>query len=88
MTAASSNHDAPQGRWARASLLALLAPFLAPACSQGGYEGPYRHVLLLSLDTLRADHLSCYGGEAVSTPGVDALAAEGALFLDVTTAAM
>ena len=37
------------------------------------------NVLLLSIDTLRADHLGCYGGKA-ATPNIDRLAAEGALF--------
>jgi len=47
--------------------------------------GPYRHVVLISLDTTRADHLGCYGGETVRTPNIDALAAEGVLFRDVTS---
>jgi len=38
------------------------------------------NVLLLSIDTLRADHLGCYGGTRVATPNVDRIAAEGALF--------
>src|SRR5262245_41349223 len=38
------------------------------------------NVLLITLDTLRADHLSCYGGKTVSTPNVDALAARGVRF--------
>lgn len=37
------------------------------------------NVLLLSIDTLRADHLGCYGG-TVATPNIDGLAREGALF--------
>lgn len=39
-----------------------------------------RHVLLISLDTLRADHLGCYGHEYVQTPTLDRLAQEGVLF--------
>jgi len=38
------------------------------------------NVLLITLDTLRADHLSCYGGNTVSTPNIDALAARGVRF--------
>ena len=37
------------------------------------------NVLLISIDTLRADHLGCYGG-AVKTPAIDALAAQSVLF--------
>ena len=38
------------------------------------------NVLLISIDTCRADHLSCYGYEAETTPNIDAVAAEGILF--------
>ena len=38
------------------------------------------NVLLITLDTLRADHLSCYGGKTVSTPNIDALAGRGVRF--------
>ncbi|HEY8515793.1 MAG TPA: sulfatase [Candidatus Binatia bacterium] len=37
-------------------------------------------VLLFTIDTLRADHLGCYGGTRVATPNIDRLAAEGVLF--------
>lgn len=35
------------------------------------------NVLLICLDTTRADHLSCYGYDRATTPRLDALAAEG-----------
>jgi arylsulfatase A-like enzyme/tetratricopeptide (TPR) repeat protein len=38
-----------------------------------------QNVLLVTIDTLRADALSCYGGRA-QTPNLDALAAHGARF--------
>ena len=38
------------------------------------------NVLLISIDTCRADHLSCYGYERATTPNIDAVAAEGILF--------
>ena len=38
------------------------------------------NVLLISLDTLRADHLSCYGHPRLTSPHLDRLAAEGAVF--------
>ncbi len=38
------------------------------------------NVILLTLDTLRADHLGCYGAKRVNTPGLDFLAAQGTLF--------
>src|SRR5262245_37073788 len=44
-----------------------------------------RHVLLVSLDTTRADHLGCYGYEAAQTPRLDALAGSGLRFAQATT---
>jgi arylsulfatase A-like enzyme len=38
------------------------------------------HVLLLVIDTQRADHLSCYGNARPTTPTLDALAREGVRF--------
>jgi arylsulfatase A-like enzyme/Tfp pilus assembly protein PilF len=40
-------------------------------------------VLLVSIDTLRADHLPAYGYAAGSTPSLDALARRGIVFEDV-----
>jgi hypothetical protein len=37
-------------------------------------------ILLISVDALRADHVSAYGYGRPTTPSIDALAAEGALF--------
>ena len=44
-----------------------------------------RHVVLISLDTCRADHLSCYGYARETTPNIDALAGEGYLFSHAMT---
>jgi arylsulfatase len=38
------------------------------------------NLLICSLDTLRADHLSCLGNDRQLTPNLDRIAAEGALF--------
>jgi glucan phosphoethanolaminetransferase (alkaline phosphatase superfamily) len=37
-------------------------------------------VILVSIDTLRADHLSAYGYRSVQTPNIDAFAEQGTLF--------
>ena len=42
-----------------------------------------RNVLLISIDTCRADHFGCYGYQLNTTPNIDALAAEGVLFENV-----
>jgi hypothetical protein len=39
-----------------------------------------RDILLLSVDALRADHVSAYGYARLTTPNLDALAREGTLF--------
>ena len=36
--------------------------------------------MLVSIDTLRADHVGCYGAAEASTPALDAFAARGARF--------
>jgi arylsulfatase A-like enzyme/Tfp pilus assembly protein PilF len=41
---------------------------------------PARSVVLISVDTLRADHLGCYGYRKADTPHIDRLAREGVVF--------
>ncbi len=41
-----------------------------------------RPVILISLDTLRADHVGAYGYARPTTPNIDALAADSAVFLN------
>jgi len=41
------------------------------------------NILLVMVDTLRADALSCYGNEQVKTPNVDALADDSIIFKNV-----
>jgi arylsulfatase A-like enzyme/tetratricopeptide (TPR) repeat protein len=43
-----------------------------------GVEKP--NIILITLDTTRADHLACYGYSDVRTPTLDALAGRGVLF--------
>lgn len=38
------------------------------------------NILLITIDTLRADRLSCYGSEHLETPNIDSLAKKGILF--------
>ncbi|MEX1025688.1 MAG: sulfatase [Planctomycetota bacterium] len=59
------------------ALVALLALACSPAPPER--QDPAL-VVLVSLDTLRADRVSAYGYERNTTPHLDALAAEGVLF--------
>src|SRR6266581_1364354 len=41
---------------------------------------PALNVVIITIDTLRADHLGCYGYGQIRTPNIDALASESARF--------
>src|SRR5437660_3710536 len=41
---------------------------------------PATNVVIVTIDTLRADHLGCYGYKHIRTPNIDALAADGVRF--------
>src|SRR5581483_2658784 len=41
---------------------------------------PNAPVILISIDTLRADHLAAYGAKLVDTPAIDRLASDGIVF--------
>lgn len=43
-------------------------------------DGPPQHVLLIVIDTLRADHLSCYGYGRKTSPAIDYVAEQGVKF--------
>jgi arylsulfatase A-like enzyme/Flp pilus assembly protein TadD len=63
----------------RAALPAV-ALLLAAACSTGTPDLEGTSVLLVSVDTLRADRLPVYGYGDVATPSIDRLAAQSILF--------
>ena len=45
------------------------------------------NVLLVTIDTLRADHVGCYGYTAAATPAIDGLASRGVRFVTVMSQA-
>jgi arylsulfatase A-like enzyme len=49
--------------------------------------GPARRAILITCDTLRADHLGCYGYERPTSPCIDALARESIVFENSWSAA-
>ena len=65
--------------------LALLALLATVGCKSDDTRR-LRNVLLVSIDTLRADHLGCYGADGNPTPGIDRLAARGTRFENAYTA--
>ena len=68
----------PLLRWA--AVLALLLPLRGVERFSGGGGSDAAPVVLITLDTTRADRIGCYGHEAARTPVIDGLAAEGTRF--------
>lgn len=66
----------------RSSSFALLLALLSVgACTSGTTPAPPRpNVLLVSIDSLRADHVHAYGYERPTSPTIDSIAADGVLF--------
>lgn len=70
-------------RWR--ALLLLVAASCVLTCRRGGEgrgDGPFpgAPVVLISIDTLRSDHLPAYGYHGVETPAIDSLRQEAVLF--------
>ncbi len=65
----------------------LLAALLAVAASGCSPPPAARNVVLVMVDTLRADHLSSYGYHRPTSPHLDALATSGGLFLNARSQA-
>lgn len=59
---------------------ALLALLVVVFASSSASATDHPNILLITLDTVRADHLGCYGSPANATPVLDRLAAGGVLF--------
>ncbi|MGH9377849.1 MAG: sulfatase [Terriglobia bacterium] len=62
------NYSKTQGEGANSSHIIESAP------------SPYPNIVLIVLDTVRADHFPCYGYSRPTTPGLCSLAAQGVLF--------
>jgi arylsulfatase A-like enzyme/Tfp pilus assembly protein PilF len=64
------------------SLIVVLMLPLLVACGKRSIGSPSRTtpVILISIDTLRSDHLPAYGYKGVDTPNIDALRADSILY--------
>jgi arylsulfatase A-like enzyme/Tfp pilus assembly protein PilF len=74
--------------WAAAGLAILAAGFLLarrPAQAPRWLGGGPPNLLLVTIDTLRADHVGSYGYPAARTPRLDSLAARGLRFARAAT---
>jgi len=74
----------------------LILPMVAALClffgtgamAMGSRPKPLDYnLLIITIDTLRADHLGCYGYRMVKTPVIDRLVSEGVLFTQAFTPA-
>jgi arylsulfatase A-like enzyme/Tfp pilus assembly protein PilF len=61
-------------------LLTMIVAFVATRYSASAGPARRLNVLLVTLDTTRADHIGCYGSRRARTPLIDRLAAEGTRF--------
>jgi arylsulfatase A-like enzyme/Flp pilus assembly protein TadD len=77
--------------WAMVGGVALIAilsfvlawlRFRSPRRPAAALQAGGAPVLLITIDTLRADHVGCYGSRTVQTPNIDTLAAQGVRFDD------
>lgn len=74
------------GRWRGSWILPALLLILAQPAAGEAVRAPRRpNVLLVTIDTLRPDHLSGYGYERQTSPNLDRLMAEGVRFTQART---
>jgi arylsulfatase A-like enzyme/Flp pilus assembly protein TadD len=72
-------------RYALAAFLVIASLFYFCHRIEAAQESP--NVLFIIIDTLRADHLGCYGDKEIKTPNIDSIAKEGTLFQNAITQA-
>lgn len=83
MTEALSRHRVPRRSAARAAVACLLLSVALSCHGRGGIETPAQRrpdVILISIDTLRADHMSVYGYERLTTPRLEEIAQHAVVF--------
>src|SRR5439155_26404445 len=86
-TGAGRRRALPAPTWIRLSVIIgialTLSVFVSIVASRSRWRGAFfgthapKNVLLVSIDTLRADHVGCYGYREALTPHLDGVAASG-----------
>jgi hypothetical protein len=64
----------------RRTRILLLLAVVAAGCSRSPHAAARSPVVVISVDTLRADHLPVYGYRGVRTPAIDAIARDSSVF--------
>jgi choline-sulfatase len=72
-------------RWAEFLLCCFLMLLPASAQPRASVRTARHDVFLITIDTLRADHVHCYGYETGQTPALDHLAVDGVRFTNAFT---
>ncbi len=71
---------APFVRWLGVLAAGILLATMG-ACTESPEPAPFKpHIVLITIDTVRADHLGCYGYFRDTSPVIDRLAEESVLF--------
>ena len=68
-------------------MAATLILLLIAGCAERGSQTPETNVILITLDTVRADHLSCYGYPRATTPNLDSFARSSTWYTNAQTTA-
>ncbi|MCZ6766938.1 MAG: sulfatase-like hydrolase/transferase, partial [bacterium] len=69
------------------SVAVLISPQGSSKSGAGAFTGGIKHVVLIIVDTLRADCLTCYNPDAPTTPNIDRLAGESIVFRSAISSA-
>ncbi|HLJ17225.1 MAG TPA: alkaline phosphatase family protein, partial [Bryobacteraceae bacterium] len=73
-------------RVARAGASVLYLWLAVAGCAYcAAAPGQQTPVIVISIDTLRADHLSAYGYRKIRTPNIDSFARQGTLFAEINS---
>ena len=80
----SATASSPLPRLLGGLLAGFLGALLLGGCSVEAHGDRPPNVVLICMDTVRADHLGCYGYERDTTPRLDALAARSVRFEDAS----